>query len=306
MPDLPTLPTLCNYGKTKLSRCIVEKDLEHCLNSRSSALTSNFTLMYFNLQMKELYSQRTSLEVILPFEDKWWSGNKRLQCNQRNYSSALSSFDEKTVKSTNDQEHSKHGRSQDWKSSFLMQRTYLESVLTQPIGVITFKNFIDVQFQRKSKYISSFSPEQQISFQNSTYKMNNVLETSKSFFIWYGTNRRRRLLPFESWFFSVNLTLYGAKLLNNFTSKFDCIRRWPGTRVMTEARSYKNIITEIFDFVCFIIFAICIPLLHQIERLPCFQKVERIARMINRLNLFWHRKENISRKCSVINEMRYQ
>ena len=62
-----------------------------------------------------------------------------------------------------------------------MQRTYLESVLTQPIGVITFKNFIDVQFQRKSKYISSFSPEQQIGFQNPTYKMNNVLETSKSF-----------------------------------------------------------------------------------------------------------------------------
>ena len=72
MPDLPTLPTLCNYGKTKLSRDIhvVEKDLEHCLNSRSSALTSNFTLIYFNLQMEELYSQRTSLEVILPFEDK--------------------------------------------------------------------------------------------------------------------------------------------------------------------------------------------------------------------------------------------
>ena len=139
MPDLPTLPTLCNYGKTKLSRGIVEKDLDHCLNSRSSALTSNFTLMYFNLQMEELYSQRTSLEVILPFEDKWWSGNKRLQCNQRNYSSALSSFDEKTVKSTNDQDHSKHGRSQDWKSSFLMQRTYLESALTQPIGVLLLR-----------------------------------------------------------------------------------------------------------------------------------------------------------------------
>ena len=107
------------------------------------------------------------------------------------------------------------------------------------------------------------------------------------------------MLPFESWFFSVNLTFYGAKLLNNFTSKFDCIRKWPGTRAMTEARSYKNIITEIFDFIWFIILAIFIPLLHQIERLPCFQKVERIARMINRLNLFWYRKENISRKCNI-------
>ena len=102
--------------------------------------------------------------------------------------------------------------------------------------------------------------------------MNNVLETSKSFLFDMELTEEDVCYRLRADFFSVNLTLYGAKLLNNFTSKFDCIRKWPGTRAMTEARSYKNIITEIFDFVWFIILAIFIPLLHQIERLPCFQK----------------------------------